>query len=99
MNNPNAVGPSYTKVTNLFGDGDLFGYVDNDHFVVIAPGENMAYLIDSENKICSDDQPVSSTSAEEITAVINAAYPSVGYLTYQIKNYSIGDEVNIGGEI
>lgn len=99
MRNPNADGQTYTKVTNLFADGDLFGYVDNDHFVVIAPGENMAYLVDSQNVISSTNQQISSAYAEEITAAINAVYPSVGYLTYKIKNFSVGDEVNIGGEI
>lgn len=99
MNTPNTVWQSYLKVTNQFSDGDLFGYIEGDHFVIIGPEENKAYLIDNEDKISSINQNISSTSAEEITAQINAAYPSVGFLAYQIKSYSIGDKINIGGEV
>lgn len=99
MNSPNPVGPSYTRVSDTFGDGDPFGYVDGDHFVIIGPEENKAYLIDNEDKISSTDQVISETSSQEIVAKINDDYPSVGYLTYQIKNYSVGDKINIGGEV
>lgn len=98
MNNPNPVGPSYIKVTEQFADGDLFGYIEGDHFVVIGPSENNGYLIDSQDKIVSSVN-ISSTSAEEIVAQINAAYPAVGYLTYSIKTLSVGDKISIGGEV
>ena len=88
----------YIKVTGQFADGDLFGYIEDNHFVVIGPSEENAYLIDSQDKIVSSVN-ISSTSAEEIVAVINAAYPEVGYLTYEIKTYSVGDKINIGGEV
>lgn len=98
MNNPNPVGPSYIKVTEQFADGDIFGYIEDDHFVVIGPSERNAYLIDSQNKIVSSVS-ISSTSEEEIVAVINAAYPAVGYLTYSVKTLSVGDEISINGEV
>lgn len=82
-----------------FLDGNPFGYVDGDHFVIIGPSENKAYLINSEEKISSVDQNISEASSQEIVAQINTVYPSVGYLTYEIKNYSVGDEINIGGEV
>ena len=83
----------------MFVLGDPFGYIDGDHFVIIGPAENKAYLIDSEEKISSIDQNVTEADSQDLVAKINTAYPSVGYLTYQIKNYSIGDEINIGGEV
>lgn len=99
MNNPNTVGPSYTRVSNQYVNGDPFGYVDGDHFVIIGPAENKAYLIDSEDKISSVNQNISEADSQEIVAQIKAVYPSIGYLTYQIKNYSIGDKINISGEV
>lgn len=99
MNNPNPVGPSYTRVSNQFGNGDPFGYVDGDHFVIIGPAEDKAYLIDNEDKISSLNQSISEVTSQKMVAQINAVYPSVGYLTYEIKNYSVGDEINIGGEV
>ena len=99
MSNPNPVEPGYIRVSNQFANGDPFGYVNGNRFVMIGPAENKAYLIDSEGKISSVNQSISGTTSEEIVAQINAAYPSVGYLTYEIKNYSIGDEVEIGGEV
>ena len=99
MNTPNTVWQSYIRVSNQFVNGDPFGYVDGNHFVIIGPAENKAYLIDSEDKISSVNQNISEADSQEIVAQINAAYPSVGFLTYQIKSYSIGDEINIGGEV
>lgn len=99
MNKPNPVGQSYTRVSNQYDNGDPFGYVDGDHFVIIGPAENKAYLIDSEEKISSVNQDISEASSQEIVAQINTVYPSVGYLTYEIKNYSVGDKINIGGEV
>lgn len=99
MKNPNTDGPSYIRVSNQYVNGDPFGYVDGDHFVIIGPAENKAYLIDSEEKISSVNQNISEADSQEIVAQINTAYPTVGFLTYQIKSYSIGDKINIGGEV
>lgn len=99
MNNPNAKGPSYTRVSNQFTTGDPFGYIEGDHFVIIGPAENKAYLVDSQDEISSTNQDISQAAKEDIVAQINAAYPSVGFLTYQIKSYSVGDKVNIGDVI
>lgn len=99
MKNPNTDGPSYIRVSNQFINGNPFGYVEGDHFVIIGPEENKAYLVDSQDEISSINQPISDLTKEEIIAQVNAAYPAVGYLTYQIKSYSVGDKVNIGGEV
>lgn len=99
MRNPNTDGPSYIKVSEQFVNGDPFGYVEGDHFVIIGPEEDKAYLVDSEDKISSTNQSISESTEEEITAQINAVYPSVGYLTYSIKNFSVGDKINIGGNV
>lgn len=99
MRNPNTDGPNYTRVSNFFSSGDPFGYVEGDHFVIIGPEENKAYLVDAQDEISSINQSIDQASKEEIIAQINAVYPSVGFLTYQIKSYSVGDKVNIGGEV
>lgn len=99
MRNPNADGPSYIRVSNQFGNGDPFGYVEGDHFVIIGPEEDKAYLVDREDKISSTNQSISELTAEEIIAQVNAVYPAVGYQTYSIKNYSVGDKINIGSEV
>lgn len=84
---------------NFFGDGDPFGYIEGDHFVMIAPAENKAYLVNSQDEISSINQAVNEQDMEEIVAQVNAVYPDVGFLTYQIRTYSVGDKVNIGGEV
>ena len=99
MRNPNTDGPSYIRISGQCSNGDPFGNVEDDHFVIIGSGEDLAYLINNKDKISSTNQNISGATAEEIVAQINAAYPSVGYLSYQIKNYSVGDKVNIGGEV
>lgn len=98
LRTPNAE-PSYLRVFDTFGDGDPFGYVDGDHFVIIGPAEGKAYLINNEDKISSTDQVISEASSQEIVAKIKDDYPSVGYLTYEIKNYSVGDKINISGKV
>lgn len=86
-------------VSGQFAAGDPFGYIEGDHFVIIAPAENKCYLATTEGVITSADTNVSQTSNEEIVAAINAVYPSVGYLTFQVKQFSVGDEVKIGSVI
>lgn len=99
MTNPNTDGPSYIRVSDQYSNGDPFGYVEGDHFVMIGPAENTAYLVDAQDEISSINQPISEVTKEEIIAQINAVYPAVGFLTYQVKTYSVGDKVNIGGEV
>lgn len=86
-------------MSDQFADGNPFGYIEGDHFVIIAPAENKCYLATDEGVITSTNTDVSQTSNEEITAAVNAVYPSVGYLTFQVKQFSVGDEVKIGSVI
>lgn len=99
MKNPNADGPSYIRVSHFFNYGDPFGYIEGDHFVIIGPEENKAYLVDAQDEISRVNQSIDQASNEEIVAQVNAVYPAVGFLTWQIKSLSVGDKVNIGGEV
>lgn len=99
MKNPNAEGPSYILVSEQFAEGGPFGYVEDDHFVIIAPAENECYLATNDGEIIKTDQSINEYLNEEITATINAVYPSVGYLTFQVKQFSVGDVVKIGDVI
>lgn len=92
-------GRSYVLVTNQFVNGDPFGYVDNNNFVLIGPSQGNAYLCNDSGQITSASQPISSETEEEIIVQVAAVYPAVTALSYEIATFSVGDNITIGGTV
>ena len=95
MKNPNAEVTSYILVSELLAEGSPFGYVEGDHFAIIAPAENKCYLATDEGEITSTNWDLDDYLIQAIINTVNDVYPSVNYLTYKIKQFSVGDEVKI----
>ncbi len=96
---PPVVGRSYVLVTNQFTNGDPFGYVDGNNFVLIGPSQGNVYLCNASGEITSASQPISSATEEEIIAQAAAVYPAVTALTYEIATFNVGDNITIGGTV
>ena len=96
---PPVVERSYILVTNQYYNGDPFGYVSGNNFVLVGPSEDVVYLCDASGEITYTNQRITDADKDEIIAQIAVVYPSVTGLTYEIATFSVGDTITIGGTV